>query len=123
MPKVKAWKNKLNLDSYKESQTSILQVVGDVNCMRVGEKISIPVPIMYRFYHLGRAYDFQAMKLFRPEGKILIDWIHLQQICGELEYLSEIVIDPVITHFTALLLPVLQSFRTEKGAKMVIVSP
>ena len=123
MPKIKAWKNRLTLSSYEDSPLSTLQVIDNKTRELVGDPISIPVPIMYRMYHLGRAYDFQTMKILIPDGKKMLDWHNLQQLKTEIENLSEVVIDPVITHYTSQLLVPLSETVSKTSCGLVYVSP
>ena len=123
MPKIKAWKNRLTLSSYEDSPLSTLQVIDNKTRELVGDPISIPVPIMYRMYHLGRAYDFQTMKILIPDGTKMLDWHNLQQLKTEIENLSEVVIDPVITHYTSQLLVPLSETVSKTSCGLVYVSP
>ena len=123
MPKIKAWKNRLSLSSYEQSPLSTLQVIDSKNRELIGDSISIPVPIMYRMYHLGRAYDFQTMKLLIPDGKKILDWHNLQQLITEIECLSDVVIDPVISHYSSQLLAPLKETITRTNCGLVYASP
>ncbi len=123
MTKFKAWKNRLSLSAYEQSPLSTIQIVDNKNRELIGEAISIPVPIMYRLYHLGRAYDFQTMKLLIPDGKKILDWHNLQQLIAEIECLSDVVIDPVINHYSSLLLAPLKETIKKTDCGLVYVSP
>ncbi len=82
----------------------------------------IPVPILYRMYHLGRAYDFQTMKLLRPDGKKVLDWHNLQQLLAEVECLSDVIIDPVVKHYSNLLIACLKETKNKTSSGLVYVS-
>jgi len=123
MPEVKAWNGMLDLKTYEKADKAIIQLVDNLERKKIGEQIEIPIPIMYRLYYVARAYDFQTMKLFRPDGKIILDRINILKLSSEFEVLSEIVIDPILSHFSEILLPLLTSIKSTKGAGMVIVCP
>ena len=123
MPKVKAWNGMLDLQTYEKADKAVIQLIDNLKREKIGDQIEIPVPIMYRLYHLGRAYDFQTMKLFRPQGKMILDWMNLQQLSSEIEFFNKVIKDPIISHFMEILTPLLNSLRETKGAGMVIVAP
>ncbi|GGB14883.1 hypothetical protein [Agarivorans gilvus] len=123
MPNVKAWKDKLNLETYQGSSCSTLQVVDSQSRELLGAEVSIPVQIMYRLYHLGRAYDFHTMKLLRPDGKSILDWTHIQQLRAEIECLSDIVVDPVVAHFVSILLSRFEATNVRTACNLIYVSP
>ena len=123
MPRIKAWKNRLTLSAYESAPLSTLQIIDNKSRELVGEPISIPVPIMYRMYHLGRAYDFQTMKVLMPDGKKVFDWHNLQQLKTEIENLGDVVIDPVISHYSNQLLASLNETVSRTSCGLVYVSP
>jgi hypothetical protein len=82
--------------------------------------IEIPIAIVYRMYFIGRAYDFQAIKLIQPQGKVLITFVNAQLLISELEMLTGIVKDPVLEKYLDILLPYLRSGREFKDCSIVV---
>lgn len=123
MPKVKPWNGMLELETYETSQKSVVQFIDNIRREIIGNAVEIPVPIMYRFYYLGRAYDFQTMKLLKPNGKIILDRVQSLKIGSELELFSLIIKDPIIEHFLKALLPLFETTKEIKGTSIVVVSP
>ena len=110
LPRTKPLNQILDLDTYSETRKIFFkgQPVSEVDN---DEGIEIPVAIVYRMYYLGRAYDFQAIKLIKPQGKILIPYVDSQRLIAELERLPGIVNDPIIEHYLNMFLPYLRSKR------------
>lgn len=54
---------------------------------------------MYRFYHIGRAYDLHQLKNFNPTGASAVDFISMKLLVAELEALRELINDPVLKHY------------------------
>ena len=82
--------------------------------------VEIPVGIVYRMYFIGRAYDFQAIKLIQPQGKVLITYINAQILISELEMLTGIVKDQVLEKYLDALLPYLRRGREFKDCSIVV---
>ena len=120
MPKVKATNNLFKLEAYANAKTTTLQLVDNAERKFLSEKIEIPVAIMYRLYHLGRAYDLQHMKLLRPDGQLILDYIQSQQICSHLEFLNGFLKDPVVQHYANPLITALQEAKTKSRSALII---
>ena len=60
---------------------------------------------------MGRAYDFQAIKFLKPQGRVIIPYIESQLLITELEKLPGIVNDPVVEYYLNILLPYFCSKR------------
>ena len=82
--------------------------------------VEIPVGIVYRMYFIGRAYDFQAIKLIQPQGKVLITYVNAQLLISELEMLTNFVKDQVLEKYLNVLLPYLRSSRELKDCSIIV---
>jgi hypothetical protein len=82
--------------------------------------VSVPVPIMYRFYHVGRAYDLHQLKNLQPTGSSSIDFVSIQLLVQELEQVMELIDDPVLHHYSNLLLPYLKAARTDTKDRLIL---
>jgi hypothetical protein len=97
-PRTKPLNRILELDTYTETR-KVLFKSAPIREIDNDEGIEIPVAIVYRMYYLGRAYDFQSIKLIEPKGKVFIPYVDSQLLIAELEKLSGIVKDPVVEHY------------------------
>ena len=122
MSKVKARSKVLDVATYENGLVSNLQLVDNATRKKLCEEIKIPLAIMFRLYHLGRAYDFQSLKLFRPDGSNILDYSTIQNLCAELELLRNIVTDPVIEHYTNVLIPAIQDTKSKPRASLILVT-
>ena len=86
------------------------------------EQMLVPVPVMYRYYHIGRAYDLAQLKNLHPGSgtKLSIDYVSVQALIQELEQVSELVNDPVLQHYGEALGRYLGEFRTQTSAWLVV---
>ena len=123
MSRFNAWNNMLELSKYEKADKTLIQFVDNTQREKIGEPIEIPIPIMYRLYHLGRAYDFQTMKLLRPNSEMVLDRINILELYAEINFLEQVIKDPIITHFIDVLMPILKSVKDIKGAGMVVITP
>jgi len=87
------------------------------------EPVLVPVPIMHRFYHLGRAYDLGQLKQFQPSGQTAVSFVPLQLLIQELEQVAEFVADPVIQHYCQRLVAAFKVVRTDTSAMLHIYAP
>ena len=85
--------------------------------------ISVPVPIMYRFYHLGRAYDLTQLKQMQPTGSSSVSFVPAQLLINELEQVAQLVSDPVIQHYSDLLVRSFKLVRHDTSSMVHIVAP
>jgi len=85
--------------------------------------VSVPVPIMYRLYHLGRAYDLNQLKLLQPTGTTAVSFVPLQLLGQELEQVAELVDDPVIRHYGALLGEIIRKTRHDTEGTLLVKAP
>jgi hypothetical protein len=83
-------------------------------------RVQIPVSVVYRLYHLGRAFDFQAVKLMHPGSMTRLEYPQLQLLITELEQVASIVHDPVSQHYLASLLPTLRERRTTTACALIV---
>jgi hypothetical protein len=82
--------------------------------------VLVPVPIMYRYYHLGRAYDLNQLKQFQPTGRTVVSFVPLQLLIQELEQVAEFVDDPVIQHYSQCLATAFKKMRNNTSALLLI---
>lgn len=99
MPQVKSWNNKLKIETYSDGAFATIQIVDNETREFIGGEVGIPLQILYRLHYMGRAYDFQTMKLLKPNGNQILDWTNMTQLKGEIQYLLEAIRDPVIIHY------------------------
>ena len=82
--------------------------------------VSVPLPLMYRYYHIGRAYDLHQLKNLHPTGVSSLDFLSMQLLIQELEQIAELINDPVLHHYSALLVAYLVSARSDTKSKLLI---
>lgn len=85
--------------------------------------VSIPIPIMYRYYHIGRAYDLHQLKNLQPTSSVSMDFLSIQLLVQELEQISEIISDPVLNHYSNLLVPYLKTTRENTKERLILSAP
>lgn len=96
----------------------------DVVTFRVGKTASpesqalgpvvVPVPLMYRLYHLARAYDLRRIVPLHPtSGTVLIPYKDAASLGLELELLLDIVDDPAIGQYVGQLLELIANTRSD----------
>lgn len=115
---------KLELATYANDKVATFKlesILGELG--NVDGQVAVPVPIMFRYYHLGRAYDLHQLKNLHPTGTLSIDFTSTQLLIAELEQLSELVSDPVLRHYTNQLVPYLSSARGNTKDKLTVRCP
>mgnify|MGYP001273024993 CR=1 FL=1 len=85
--------------------------------------VAVPLPIMFRYYHLGRAYDLHQLKNLHPAEAHTIDFTSIQLLALELEQVSELVGDPVIRHYGNRLVSYLAAAREATKDNLTVFSP
>ncbi len=110
LPRTKPFEKLLTLEAYKSTRKVLFKSTAQAEASN-NQGVEIPIAIVYRLYYIGRAYDFQAIKLLQPKGKTMIPYIESQRLISELEMLYEIVKDPVVEHYLKILLPYIESKR------------
>jgi hypothetical protein len=78
---------------------------------------------MFRYYHLGRAYDLHQLKNLHPAEAHTIDFTSIQLLALELEQVSELVGDPVIRHYGNRLVSYLAAAREATKDNLTVFSP
>src|SRR3569623_98429 len=74
--------------------------------------VTVPVPLMYRLYHLARAYDLRHIIPLHPtSGTVLIPYVDVQALGLELELVSSIVDAPAIDQCVGQLLKLVSNTR------------
>lgn len=123
MPKVKPIDKILDINSYANDRKVIFRIVGsDQEPSDANDSVEVPISIVYRLFHLGRAYDFQAIKLIQPGGMTRIEYVHLPLLTLEFEQIFHIVNDPVAQHYLRQLLPLLKSKRHDTKTALLVVT-
>jgi hypothetical protein len=84
------------------------------------KSVHVPVPIMYRFYHLGRAYDLNQLKQLQPTGSSSVSFVPLQLLIQELEQVAQFVNDPVIQHYSNILSESFKKVRQDTSCMLHI---
>ena len=113
---------KLELRTYANDKLVTFQMTTSAG-IAVDSVVGVPLPIIFRYYHLGRAYDLHQLKNLHPTGTVSLDYIALQLLIGELEQVAALVADPVIQAYNATLLPILKSGLTDKTSRLFIKPP
>jgi hypothetical protein len=122
MPQVKPINRILDIDAYKNDRKIIFQVNDSLQPQEgANNMVEIPISIAFRIYYLGRAYDFQTIKLIYPSGRSRINYIHLPLLTLELEQIFEIVNDPIVRCYLGFLLPLLKNIRTNTKSELIII--
>ena len=118
--KMRALHQKLDLATY--SRDKVIRFKLSTHLDPDEEGISIPVPIMYRFYHLGRAYDLHQLKNFIPTGISAIDFISMQLLIAEIEALQELIGDPVLKHYGDQLVAYMSGTSADTKSRLIVSS-
>lgn len=110
MPNVKSLNDALKLETYALHRCVKFSVDSGSGSMGSGsDVVAVPIAIVHRLHHLGRAFDGQVVKHLVPQGMLRIGFIDTQRLIGELELVAEAVADPVTQHYLAKLLPLLRT--------------
>ena len=98
---------------FKSSKESALQV---------SEPVLVPVPLVFRIYHLGRAYDLHQLVAMHPTGSSSLSFLSMQYLNEELAQILKVVNDPAIHHYGKALTELITSVRQDtKGSLFVRV--
>lgn len=121
---MRALNKKLDLNTYAHDKTVTFtfRSANDPDSQSF-EPIHVPVPIMYRFYHLGRAYDLNQLKQFQPKGISAVPFVPMQLLIQELEQLANLVSDPVIQHYSNLLSTSFAKVRHDTRSVLLVTAP
>jgi len=119
--RMRALGKKLELATYANDKLFIFRLASkSMTTEHPEEIVTVPIPIMYRYYHVGRAYDLHQLKNLRPTGDTSIDFISIQLLIQELEQISELIDDPVLHHYSGLLIPYLKSVRSDTKDRLIL---
>ena len=88
-----------------------------------GKHCSVPLPIMYRYHHVGRAYDLHQLKNLQPTGSSAFDFISVRLLVQELEQISGLMDDLVLRYYSRLLVPYLKSAAADTKDTLVLHVP
>jgi hypothetical protein len=94
---MRALHKKLDLATYAHDKMARFKLSGRPDSE---EGVSVPIPIMYRYYHIGRAYDLHQLKNFSPNGCSTLDFISMKLLVSELGALKELVNDVVLDYYS-----------------------
>lgn len=116
--KMRALHQKLDLETYSKDKVTRFKL--NFHTDQNDEGISIPIPIMYRFYHVGRAYDLHQLKNFIPTGISAVDFISMRLLIAEIEALGELINDPVLKYYGGLLVGYIGATFTDTKSRLMV---
>lgn len=118
---MRALGKKLELATYANDKPFIFKFASkSMSTEHPEEVVTIPIPIMYRYYHIGRAYDLHQLKNLQPTGDTSIDFISAQLLIQELEQIMELIDDPVLQHYSGLLILYLKGARSDTKDRLIL---
>jgi hypothetical protein len=121
---MRALHKKLDLGTYAHDEMVTFTFKSEATTERQqSEPIQVPVPIMYRFYHLGRAYDLNQLKQLQPTGRSVVSFVPLQLLIQELEQVAKFVNDPVVQHYSDLLVQSFKQTRHDTDSMLHVSAP
>lgn len=121
---MRALHKKLDLGTYAHDKMVTFTFKSEATTERQqSEPIQVPVPIMYRFYHLGRAYDLNQLKQLQPTGRSVVSFVPLQLLIQELEQVAQFVNDPVVQHYSDLLVQSFKQTRHDTDSMLHVSAP
>lgn len=121
---MRALGKKLEIKTYANDKMVTFRVESRVAIPGEPEaSISVPLPIVFRLYHIGRAYDLHQIKNLHPTGSVAFDFISQQLLTQELEQVAELIDDPVLHHFCDLLVPYLKAARADTASMLIVRIP
>lgn len=115
---MRALHQKLSLATY--SRDELIRFRSNNNSDQGDPGISVPIPIMYRFYHLGRAYDLHQLKNFIPAGISVVDFISMKLLAAEIEALQELIDDPVLKHYGGQLVDYIGRISVDTKSRLLV---
>lgn len=118
--KMRALHQKLDLATY--SHDRVIRFKLSTSAEPGDQGISIPIPIMYRFYHIGRAYDLHQLKNFIPTGISAVDFISMKLLAAEIEALRELIDDPVLKHYGDQLVDYITGISVDTKSRLIVSS-
>jgi hypothetical protein len=119
--KMRELSRKLDLATYAKDTTVRFKWASiDLAAGLADSQVRVPLPIAYRLYHLGRAYDLHQLKNLHPDRSTDLSFIEVQLLILELKQVVSIVADPVIAHYAQVLIPYLARQRSETKDRLVM---
>ena len=118
--KMRALQHKLTLATYAKDKVTRFQLSPASDISDLG--VCVPVPIMYRFYHLARAYDLPQLKNFSPTGNVAVDFIAMRFLITEIQALQELVDDPVVQFYGDQLTTYMSGTSVDTKSRLVFSS-
>lgn len=116
--KMRALRQKLDLETYAKDK--VIRFKLNFHPDQNDEGISIPIPIMYRFYHVGRAYDLHQLKNFIPTGTSAVDFISMRLLTAEIQAVRELISDPVLKYYGDLLVSYIEASSTDTKSRLIV---
>lgn len=118
--RIRPLRQKLDIATYERDKVVTFRFMnGQSPSELVGEPILIPLPLVYRLYHIGRAYDLPQLTALHPTGKVAVDYFAMQLLISELEQMAKLVNDPALNHYGSLLLTLLSTERGNTKAYLI----
>lgn len=118
--KMRALHQKLDLATY--SQDRVIRFKLSTSADPSDQGIAVPIPIMYRFYHIGRAYDLHQLKNFIPNGVTAVDFISMKLLVEEIKALKELIDDPVLKHYGDQLVDYITGISEDTKSRLIVGS-
>lgn len=116
--KMRTLHKKLDLQTY--ALDKVVRFKLNIHPDQNDEGISIPIPIMYRFYHVGRAYDLHQLKNFSPKDHCAVDFISMNLLVAEIEALMDLIDDPVLQHYGDQLIHYIGGASLDPKSRMIV---
>lgn len=117
-PKMRPLHKKLDLATYERGKFVTFKLTGELIPSDKG--VAVPFPIMFRYYHIGRAYDLHQLKNLSPLHCFALDLISMQLLASELEAVRRLINDPVLTHFSDKLVAYIKSLGVDAKSRMIL---
>lgn len=115
---------KLQLTTYANDKMTVFKYTSSQSEPAGSERaVLVPLPIVYRLYHLGRAYDLHQLKNLHPSGSIVLEFVAIQLLVQELEQITDILADPVLRHYSSQLVALLVAKRSDTKGHLLVLSP
>jgi hypothetical protein len=124
MPRIRPLTKALELATYAGERPVSFRLLGRGELDATTPEVLVPISIAWRLYYLARAFDCQTVKYIDPRGGASqLDYVGLQLLISEFEFVAQVTSDPVSRHYLGMLLPLLTSAREHTGSRLHVVAP
>ncbi|MFC0677535.1 hypothetical protein ACFFGH_06680 [Lysobacter korlensis] len=114
---------KLEPDTYAHDKLVYVRVSLPRGDAPIEHVTHVPLPLMFRLYHLGRAYDLPRIAAMHPRGSFYVDFISLQTLLLELQLLTSVISDPALLPHIEALAGMIELTAGDSGATMFVKVP